>query len=280
MGADPTLPVSPGSPLPPLLLIGCGKMGGAMLSGWMNQGLGQTFVVEPHAAAIANPGLPVTIVAGPELVPAEFEPAAVVCAVKPQSAAAVLPHYAKWMKPNTLFISIMAGLRTEKLAGILGVETAMVRAMPNTPAAVRRGFTCCYGNALVAPSHRDLADRLLSAVGEVAWVDSEAQLDPVTAISGGGPAYVFLLAEALEAAAIEQGLAPDLARRMARSTIIGSGMLLDVSVDDCSQLRRNVTSPGGTTERALRVLMNEDRLLRLMSQAMSAATERSRELAE
>jgi pyrroline-5-carboxylate reductase len=165
------------------------------------------------------------------------------------------------------------------MRALLGPAAAVIRAMPNTPAAVRQGFTVSCAGPGVAPEQVALADRLLGAIGESAWVEDEALIDPVTAGSGGGPAYVFLLAEVMEAAAIEQGVPPDLARRMARATVAGSGALLAASAEDSAQLRRNVTSPKGTTERALGVLMAPEAWPALMSQAIKAATERSRELA-
>jgi pyrroline-5-carboxylate reductase len=151
--------------------------------------------------------------------------------------------------------------------------------MPNTPAAVRQGFTAAYAAPGVTDTQKSLADALLQAVGEVAWVADEDQINPVTAVSGGGPAYVFLLAEVMEKAAIEQGLPPDLARRMARATVAGSGALLAASTQDAADLRRAVTSPKGTTERALAVLMEPDAWPAAMSKAIQAATDRARELA-
>lgn len=264
--------------LPPLLLVGCGKMGGAMLAGWLENGLADPVVVEPFAAAVAGFAGRVTHVASPAEIPAGFRPAAVVLAIKPQEAAATLPAFAHLVGPETLFVSIMAGRNTAGMRALLGEGAAVVRAMPNTPAAVRQGFTVAFPGPGVTMAQRALADRLLSAVGEVAWVEQESLIDPVTAVSGGGPAYVFLLAEVMEAAAIEQGLPPDLARRMARATVAGSGALLGASQDDAASLRRAVTSPKGTTERALAVLMESTAWPALMSRAIAAATERSREL--
>jgi pyrroline-5-carboxylate reductase len=267
--------------LPPLLLVGCGKMGGAMLDGWLERGLEEAVVVEPVAAAAARfagrPG--VTVVAEAGAVPAGVRPAAVVLAIKPQEAAATLPAYARFAGPDTLFLSIMAGRNLAGMRALLGEGAAVVRAMPNTPAAVRQGFTVAHPGPGVTEAQRTLADALLAAVGEVAWVEREGMLDPVTAVSGGGPAYVFLLAEVLEAAAVEQGLPRDLARRMARLTVAGSGALLAASAEDAAALRRAVTSPKGTTERALAVLMAPEAWPALMSRAIAAATERSRELA-
>lgn len=267
--------------LPPLLLVGCGKMGGAMLAGWLDRGLERAVVVEPNAAALgrfAGRG-DVTAVPDAAAIPAGFRPAAVILAIKPQEAAAALPAYARFAGPGTLFLSIMAGRAVAGMRALLGGEAAVVRAMPNTPAAIGRGFTVAFAGPGVTAAQRALADRLLASVGEVAWVEQEAMLDPVTAVSGGGPAYVFLLAEVLEAAAIEQGLPADLARRMARATVAGSGALLAASEEDAAALRRAVTSPKGTTERALAVLMAPEAWPALMSRAIAAATERSRELA-
>ncbi len=265
--------------LPPLLLVGCGKMGGAMLAGWLERGLTEAVVVEPHAPAAAPFAGRVPVVPNPAALPTGFRPAAVVLAIKPQEAPATLPAFAPLAGPGTLFLSIMAGRNIAGMRAALGKGAAVIRAMPNTPAAVRQGFTVACAGPGVSAAQRGLADSLLSAIGEVAWVGDEALIDPVTAVSGGGPAYVFLLAEVLEAAAIEQGLPPDLARRMARATVSGSGALLAASAEDSAQLRKNVTSPKGTTERALSVLMAPDAWPKLMSEAIAAATARSRELA-
>jgi pyrroline-5-carboxylate reductase len=250
-----------------------------MLAGWLERGLTQAVVVEPNAAAVATFAGRVTVVPDPASVPASFRPAAVVLAIKPQEAAATLPSFARLAGPETVFLSIMAGRNVAGMRAALGGQAAVIRAMPNTPAAVRQGFTVAFPGPGVTAAQRSLADRLLSAIGEVAWVEDEGLIDPVTAVSGGGPAYVFLLAEVMEAAAIEQGLPPDLARRMARATVAGSGALLAASPEDSAQLRRNVTSPKGTTERALAVLMAPEAWPALMSRAIKAATERSRELA-
>ncbi|MDO9500300.1 pyrroline-5-carboxylate reductase [Falsiroseomonas sp.] len=265
----------PSQLLPPLLLIGCGKMGGAMLAGWRERGLGKTFVVDPFAS---GPIEGATLLRDPAEIPAEFAPAAVILATKPQEAPATLPAYARFAG-SAVFVSIMAGKTVAFMQGLLGQGAAVVRAMPNTPAAVRQGFTVAFAGPGVSAAQSDLADTLLAATGEVAWVTEEALIDPVTAVSGGGPAYVFLLAELLEAAAVEQGIPPDLARRMARATVAGSGSLLAASTEDAAQLRKNVTSPKGTTERALAVLMAQDAWPDAISRAIAAATARSRELA-
>ena len=261
--------------LPPLLLVGCGKMGGAMLAGWHERGLSQAVIVDPFLAAAPGGA---TLVREPGAIPAGFMPAAVVLAIKPQEAATTLPHYARFAG-QAVFVSVMAGKNVVGMQALLGAGAAVVRAMPNTPAAVRQGFTVACAAPGVTAAQRALADTLLGATGEIAWVDQEALLDPVTAVSGGGPAYVFLLAELLEKAAVEQGIPADLARRMARSTVAGSGALLAASAEDAAQLRKNVTSPKGTTERALAVLMDESGWPDHISRAIAAATARSRELA-
>lgn len=261
--------------LPPLLLIGCGKMGGAMLAGWRERGLGETIIVDPFATG-PFPGA--TLLRDAAEIPAGFAPAAVILATKPQEAPATLPIHARFAR-SAVFVSIMAGKTVAFMQGLLGAGSAVVRAMPNTPAAVRQGFTVAYAAPGVSAAQRALADTLLGATGEIAWVEEEGLLDPVTAVSGGGPAYVFLLAELLERAAVEQGIPADLARRMARSTVAGSGALLAASTEDAAQLRKNVTSPKGTTERALAVLMAESAWPDHISRAIAAATARSRELA-
>jgi pyrroline-5-carboxylate reductase len=265
--------------LPPLLLVGCGKMGGALLAGWLERGLRDAVVVEPHAPAAAAFAGRVTVVPDPATIPAGFRPSAVVLAIKPQEAAATLPTLAGLAGPETVFLSIMAGRNIAGMRAALGGSATVIRAMPNTPAAIRQGFTVsCPGPGVTAPQQA-LADQLLSAVGEVAWVSDEALIDPVTAVSGGGPAYVFLLAEVMEAAAIAEGVPAELARRMARATVAGSGALLGASAEDAAALRQAVTSPKGTTERALAVLMAEPAWPALMKAAIAAATARSRELA-
>ena len=211
-------------------------------------------------------------------IPSGFAPAAVVLAVKPQTASEALPQHARYAG-QAVFLSIMAGRTIGGMRSLLGDSAAIVRAMPNTPAAVRQGVTvACPGDGVSAPQ-RTLCERLLQAIGVVAWVDDEALLDPVTAVSGSGPAYVFLLAELMEKAALEQGISPDLARLLARQTVSGSGALLAASPEDASALRIAVTSPGGTTERALAVLMASDAWPAALSRAIADATKRSRELA-
>lgn len=265
--------------LPPVLLVGCGKMGGALLAGWLERGLSRAVVVEPHAPSTDAFAGRVEVVPDAHTIPSGFVPEAVILATKPQQADAALPDYRPFARGGALFVSIMAGKTISGLDGLLD-GAAVVRAMPNTPAAIGQGFTVACAGRRVSATQRALADRLLAATGEVAWVEAESLIDPVTAISGGGPAYVFLLAELLEKAGIEQGVPPELARRMARATLSGSGALLARSPEDAATLRQNVTSPKGTTEQALAVLMAEHAWPQLVSQAIAAATQRSRELAQ
>jgi len=261
--------------LPPILLVGGGKMGGAMLAGWRERGMAPSVVVDPAPGASSLAGGPVQVVASAAELPPGFRPAALVLAVKPQSAAEAVPPLVPAIG-DAVVLSIMAGKTVAGLRRLVGEGASIVRAMPNTPAAVRQGITVGFAGPGVTPPQRTLCDQLLAAIGEVAWVEDERLMDPVTAVSGGGPAYVFLLAEVMERAAVEQGIPPELARRLARVTVSGSGALLAASDQDAADLRVAVTSPGGTTQRALAVLM--EAWPGLMSQAIAAATERSREL--
>ena len=251
-------------------------MGSAMLAGWRRSGLGPSFVVDPAPASASLASGDVGVVASAARIPGGFRPDAVVLAVKPQMAAEALPPVARFVG-EAVVVSIMAGRTIAGIAGLTGAS-AIVRAMPNTPAAIGQGFTAAFASPGVSAAQRSLCDTLLRSVGEVAWLEAEEQLDAVTACSGSGPAYVFLLAELLEAAAIEQGLPPELARRLARRTVAGSGALLAASDEDAAAMRRAVTSPAGTTERALGVLMAPEAWPQAVSRAVAAATARSREL--
>lgn len=264
--------------LPPILLLGGGRMGAAMLAGWRKQGLAPSVVVDPAPGAAALAGDDVQVVTSAGAVPDGFAPAVIVLAVKPQMANEAVPGIARFAG-SALIVSIMAG-RT--IAGVQALTdaNAVVRAMPNTPAAIGRGFTAAFAAPAVTPDQHALCETLLTAIGEVAWLEAESQIDAVTAASGGGPAYVFLLTELLTAAAIEQGLPPTLAHRLARATVAGSGALLDATDEDPAAMRRAVTSPAGTTEQALAVLMAPDAWPAAMSRAIAAATARSRALSQ
>ncbi len=261
-----------------ILLVGCGKMGGALLDGWLDRGLSpqDIIVVEPQET-LRLVRSHVRVVAAHDEIPASFRPEVVVLAVKPQMMDAVLPSYAAF--DGAVFLSIAAGKPLAYFAGILGDVTPVVRAMPNTPASVRRGMTVAVANPLVDPTQKETCDELLSAVGEVDWIEDESLMDAVTALSGSGPAYVFLLVEAMAAAGVAAGLPDEVAERLARGTVVGAGELLRQSAERPATLRQNVTSPGGTTYAALQVLMAEDGLSPLMTRAIAAASRRSRELA-
>jgi pyrroline-5-carboxylate reductase len=268
----------------PLLLAGAGNMGYALLSGWLEGGLDPRRIVvqepapQPHIRqALEAKGIPThaQVASLPE------RPAVLLVAVKPQVMDQALPQLAALVGPATVVVSIAAGRQIAGLAAHLPKDTAIVRAMPNTPASVGRGITVAVGNAHVTPAQREACDRLLRAVGEVGWVDDEGLIDAVTAVSGSGPAYVFHLAEALAQAGVTAGLEPELAGKLARWTVAGAGELLHRSELDAATLRRNVTSPGGTTAAALEVLMAEPGgLPELMRKAVAAAARRSRELAK
>jgi pyrroline-5-carboxylate reductase len=262
-----------------LLLVGAGKMGGAMLDGWIARGLApkRIVVIEPQPGkevkALTRRGLKLNpkgkIAAA----------AAIVIAVKPQSAPDAVPPLGVYVGKTTLVLSIMAGRTIGFLEQSLSPGAAIVRAMPNTPAAIGRGISVAVANDKVSARQRKLAGDLLAAIGKVEWASDETLMDAVTALSGSGPAYVFLLAEAMTKAGIAAGLPADLASCLARETVAGSGELLHRSALDAATLRQNVTSPGGTTAAALEVLMGPGGFDELLTKAIAAATRRGRELA-
>ena len=262
-----------------ILLGGAGKMGGALLEGWLGLGLSpeKLIVIEPQPAnaivSLTDRGLRLNPAEGPDL-----EIAAVVIAVKPQIAPEVVPTLRPYIGGGTVVVSIMAG-RTLRFLQASLPGAALVRAMPNTPAAIGRGITVAVPSSNVSAIQRKLVHALLSAVGRVEWIEDEALMDAVTALSGSGPAYVFLLCEAMARAGCAAGLPRALAEALARATVAGSGELLQRSELDPAILRENVTSPGGTTAAALQILMDTHGLSALMQKAIAAATQRSRELA-
>ena len=262
-----------------IVLAGGGKMGSALLAGWLESGVAASdvHVIEPdpaQAKRLAEMGVNV----GADTSALPQHAAIVIFAVKPQVMAAVVPHYKSLAGDDTVFMSIAAGCTIKLFESHLGA-CPVVRSMPNTPAAIGLGMTVACANKYVSAAQKARCQSLLEAVGEVAWVSDEAHMDAVTAVSGSGPAYVFLLIEALAAAGADAGLAPDLAMRMAQTTVRGAGELAHRSEDSPRQLRINVTSPGGTTAAALDVLMAEDGLGALMRRAVDAATRRSKALA-
>jgi pyrroline-5-carboxylate reductase len=260
-----------------IIIVGAGNMGGARARGLTAKNLGRQLVLIDPALKPADAR---RFRAGGATIaksPAEIKkPRAVIFAVKPQMMPNVAPAYAAAAR-TALVISIAAGTTTEKICGWLG-GGAVVRAMPNTPASIGKGITALYATAQVSLAQRALAERLMRAVGDVIWLDREELIDPVTALSGSGPAYVFLLVEALAKAGAAVGLPPETALKLARKTVEGAGALLAERKEAAEDLRRAVTSPGGTTEAALKILMSERGLEPLMKAAVAAATARGQEL--
>jgi len=258
-----------------LVLLGCGKMGSAMLQGWLGGGLpaSSVWVIDPAPSdwlrgtgVTINGHLPTT-------------PAIVLIAVKPQMMGAALPGIAAMGGGKTLFLSVAAGTPIAAFEAAFGDDSPIIRAMPNTPAAIAKGITAITGNAQTTAGHLDMADTLLSAVGQVVRLDSEDQMDAVTGVSGSGPAYVFHMIECLTAAGEAEGLAPDLAMQLAKATVAGAGALAEAADETPDQLRINVTSPNGTTQAGLEVLMDAaNGLPPLMRATVAAATNRSKEL--
>jgi len=276
--AAPSANFAPLTPASPLVLVGAGKMGGAMLSGWLAAGL------DPKAVIAIDPGPPpdtAAMLAEAGIVPRadlpDVKARVIIVAVKPQMMAAVLPGLTPLVGPATVVVSIAAGKTIASFESAFGA-VAVVRAMPNTPAQVGRGITAAVANTRATGDDKALVTALLEAVGEVAWLDDEALIDTVTAISGSGPAYVFHFVECLTEAAEQLGLSPELAARFARATVTGAGELLHRSDLPPAELRKNVTSPGGTTAAALAVLQAEDGLVPLIVKAAAAAKKRSGEL--
>ncbi len=267
----------------PLLLVGGGKMGEALLAGWLHQGL------PPEAVTVVEPDVGrrrhLEQLHGIRTVPHAAEladalaPGAVLLAVKPQMMDAVLPELVRLVAADTLVLSIAAGKSIAGFEGAFGAGCGVVRAMPNTPAAVGRGVTVLCANASASTEQRALAEQLMLAVGRVHWIDDEDLMHAVTAVSGSGPAYVFHVIEALAAAGARAGLPELLAMELARGTVIGAGELAYQSPDSAAQLRVNVTSPGGTTAAALQVLTASDGIGPVLERAVAAAAQRSRELA-
>lgn len=258
-----------------LVLLGCGKMGSAMLEGWLKTGLPATsvWVIDPAPSDwVQAQGVHINADL-PE------NPAICLIAVKPQMMGAALPSLRPLGQGQTLFVSIAAGTPISAFEQVLGAATPIVRAMPNTPAAVSRGITALIGNAQTTEDHLALAEALLSAVGQTVRLTNESQMDAVTGVSGSGPAYVFHLIETLAAAGAAQGLPAGLAMQLAKATVAGAGALAETAEDDPAQLRINVTSPNGTTQAALEVLMDgETGFPALLNRAVAAATNRSKEL--
>jgi pyrroline-5-carboxylate reductase len=265
-----------------ILLVGCGKMGGALLSGWLDQHVlnSNIKVIEPSQGlkdSFYKKGI--IFYKSIDDLGNNFDPTFVIFAVKPQIMDNVVPDYDRFSGKST-FISIAAGKTINYFETKLGQNAAIIRAMPNTPAAVKRGTTIACGNSFVTPKAKKICLILLAAVGTASWLEDENLIDAVTAVSGSGPAYVFLLAETMTQAGIESGLDHKLASQLAIQTISGSGEMLVKSVEDASTLRKNVTSPGGTTEAALSILMSKNGMQKFISEAISMAIQRSKDLAD
>ncbi|WP_159950319.1 pyrroline-5-carboxylate reductase [Rhizobium sp. 18065] len=264
-----------------IVLVGAGNMGGAMLSGWLKNGVpgSAVTVIDPSPSEamqkiIGDAGASHSVTA-----PVGMVADILFLAVKPQVMDAVLPNLTSLMGEKTTVVSVAAGKTISSMENHLGAS-AMVRAMPNTPAMIGRGVTGAYANAAVSEEQRDIVHRLLKVSGPVEWVDSEDAINAVTALSGSGPAYVFYLVECMAEAGRKAGLPADLAMRLARETVAGAGELLHQSPDPASKLRQNVTSPGGTTAAALSVLMADEGMQPLFDQAIEAARKRAEELAQ
>ncbi|ANT60651.1 MULTISPECIES: pyrroline-5-carboxylate reductase [Roseobacteraceae] len=259
-----------------LVLLGCGKMGSAMLEGWLKRGLpaGSVWVNDPRPSDwLQAQGVHIN-----EDLPES--PAIVLVAVKPQMMADALPVLAKLGNGSTVFLSVAAGVTIATYETMLGEKTPVIRAMPNTPAAVGQGITALAGNTNASEANMAMAEELLSAVGEVVRLEGEGQMDAVTGVSGSGPAYVFHMIECLAKAGEAEGLAPELAMQLAKATVAGAGALAMQADDDPAQLRKNVTSPNGTTQAGLEVLMDEQKgLPPLIRATVGAAVRRSEELA-
>jgi pyrroline-5-carboxylate reductase len=262
-----------------ILLVGAGRMGGALLTGWLAGKIGPITVVEPRP----SPALKklaarraVTLVSAPSQVTAS--PRVCVVAIKPQILKGEAAALAGFAQDGALMISIAAGTPVKAMAKAWGARARIIRAMPNTPGSLGRGISGLYAAKGATAADRKQAQQLLSALGAVVWVDKEKLIDSVTAVSGSGPAYLFLMAEALTQAGIAEGLSPALAEKLARATVAGAGALLDADPASAASLREAVTSPGGTTAAALGVLMAKDGLAALMKRAVRAARKRAEEL--
>lgn len=272
-----------------ILILGCGKMGGAILSGWLENGWekDKICVVEPFDLTREQwKAQGVNAVKDLAHVPPKFVPDVVMLAIKPQTVADALPGLSallatRCLEQKPMVISILAGTSVATFEAALGADMPILRVMPNTPAAVGRGVSGLYANKVMHADQRALGEKLLRAVGDTVWIDDEDLMHAVTALSGSGPAYVFHMVEAMAAAGEQLGLTPDVAMTLARQTIVGSAELMRQSPEDAAQLRINVTSPGGTTAEALKVMMDESGgLTELMGRAMAANAARSRELSE
>ncbi|GHF18918.1 pyrroline-5-carboxylate reductase [Kordiimonas sediminis] len=268
----------------PLILVGCGNMGRAMAEGWLQAGLRPEalFVVDPGVTSGLLPGVPDdNYHTSADDLPSGIKAQALILATKPQIMDVALPPLASCVDAGSLVISVAAGVRVARFQQAFPHAPKIVRVMPNTPAAVGAGISGLYAVDAVDGASRTLTEALMAATGKTVWVEAEADIDKVTAVSGSGPAYVFHMVECMAAAGEALGLPSDAAMALARQTVIGAGRLMEAQPDtDAGELRRRVTSPGGTTAAALAILMEEDALKDLMAAAIKAAEKRGGELGQ
>ena len=266
-----------------ILVIGCGRMGSAIVNGWINDGVApeSIHIIDPNIEQVNSLSTTTGIVgySAPEQIPSDIQFDVVLMALKPQLAPKVLPAYLPYISDNTLLVSIAAGLTIERLSGTLSGHQAIIRVMPNTPALVNQGVMAGIASAAVSAEQKQQCEKLFTCLGEFYWLEQEEQMHAVTAVSGSGPAYLFHFAESMISAAEQAGLSPDLARQLALKTITGAAHLVEQSQKSVSELRQEVTSPNGTTEAALSVLMTDSGLSHLVNHAVTRAAERSVELA-
>lgn len=262
------------TPLPSVLIIGCGHMGKAILKGWLQKGLAPSVIVNRHKFDLPSPH---KLVQSIDDIPKGFEPKAILLAMKPHQAEEIIPSLSPWTK-NAVILSVLGGRNLTWLDKHFGAKTANIRVMPNTPSELGLGMTSVIANNYVSNEQRKLADALLRSIGEVAWLDSEQEMDVATAIAGCGPAYIFLLAELLQKIGEEKGLSKELSKLLARQTVIGSAALLGRSTEESEALRKAVATPNGITERAIQVLIQQDAWPASLSRAIQAAADRSKEM--
>lgn len=260
--------------LSPILLIGCGHMGHAMLDGWLKKGLDPSVIVHRHDLDLPSPHKHVRSI---DEISKDFHPRAIILAMKPDQAAKIIPSLSPWTK-DAVILSVLGGRNLSWLKSQFGDTQAVIRVMPNTPSQLGLGMTSVVADSLVNKEQKQLTDDLLHAIGEVAWLPTEKDMDVATAIAGSGPAYIFLLAELLQKVGEEKGLSKDLARLLARQTVVGSAALLGESDKESEDLRKAVATPGGITERAINILIESKAWPESLSKAIQAAADRSKEM--
>lgn len=260
--------------LPSLLMIGCGHMGKAMLTGWLAKGLAPSYIVNRHEFDLPTPH---KLVKSIQEIPQDFQPAAIILAVKPHQAAELIPHLKPWCH-NAIILSVLGGKNIAWLNQQFGSNQANIRVMPNTPSELGLGMTLLVANHHVHEEQKELANQLFTAIGKIAWLDSESEMDIATAISGCGPAYIFLLAELLQKIGEKKGLSKELSRLLARQTVVGAAALLNHSHEESEALRKAVATPNGITEQAINILNSPQAWPDNLSKALQAAADRSKAL--